>query len=710
MEFVSLSRREILAASLFGATFALAMKVPGAAAAAGKAEAATQLQPLLAILPSGRVQITALLADMGQGVYTSLPLILAEELDVDWSQVDIQLFNSTMATPAGADPGMYIAASSRSVRSWFTPLRECAARARAMLVQAAARQWKVDAANCRTAQGHVIHPNGRTRLAYAKLAPAAAKLPVPETVTLKPASEYRLFGKIRDRRDVPSKCTGAAVYASDVKLPGLKFASVTHGPVVGGKLVKYDEAAALALPRVERLFVIDGNTLVAVAQDTWSAMRALEAAAPEYELPEDADLDGSRHRQALLNALSQPGRAFDVKEGVPTPPTVKTVSARYELPFLAHATMEPMSCTAWFQGDRCEVWAPTQAVFRARETAAKAVGLPESAVVVYQTLLGGGFGRRSESDFVHEAALISKIINAPVRLFWSRPEDTQHDFYRPAYAFEFDADLSAEGDINRYSAKITGASIMRTRMALFNSPNAPIDPTVRSQLVPTIYKLGNTQAAWTEVRPPIPVGYWRSVAHSQNTFAVESFIDELAHAAGIDPYRFRRDRMTDPRMAAVAEKVAELSNWSSPLPKGRGRGIALTACYDSYFGQVIEVSVENGEIRIHQVTNVIDCGLALQPENVLAQVEGGVVFGLSAALYGKVSLADGRVTESTFADYRVLTLPETPPMKTFILQTDNAPGGVGETSTPTCAPALVNALFAATGRRLRQLPVADAFY
>lgn len=708
MEFVSLSRREILAASLFGATFALALKVP--ALAADEPQGATRLQPLLAILPSGRVQITALLADMGQGVYTSLPLILAEELDVDWSQVDIQLFNSTMEAPAAKDPGMFIAASSRSVRSWFTPLRECAARARSMLVQAAEHRWQLPPGRCKTAHGFVLHPDGEKKLSYTELAPEAARLPVPANVSLKPATEYRLFGKVKDRRDVPAKCTGEAIYASDVKLPGLKYASLTHGPIMGGKLVKYDEQAALALPRVERLFVIDENTLVAVAEDTWSAMRALEVAAPEYEVAPDTDLDGSRHQQELQDALARPGRAFDVNQDVAVPEAAHKVSARYHLPFLAHATMEPMSCTAWYKGDACEVWAPSQAVFRAREAAAKAVGLPEANVVVYQTLLGGGFGRRSESDFVHQAALISKAINAPVRLFWSRQEDMQRDFYRPAYAFQFDGELSKAGEITRYEAKISGASIMRTRMALFNGPNAPIDPTVRSQLVPSIYRLGRTRAAWSEVKPPVPVGYWRSVAHSQNTFAAESFIDELAHAAGADPYIFRRERLTDPRMAAVADKVAELSGWSAPLPAGRGRGIALVSCYNSYFGQVIEASVEDGEIRIHHVTNVIDCGLAIQPDNVVAQVEGGVIFGLSAALYGKVHFEGGSATESSFGDYRVLTLAETPPMTTFILQTDNAPGGVGETSTPTCGPALLNALHAATGRRLRHLPVAEAFF
>lgn len=707
MEFVSLSRREILAASLFGATFALAMKVPSVVA--GTPGAATQIQPLLAILPSGRVQITALLADMGQGVYTSLPLILAEELDIAWSQVDILMFNSTMNVPAAKDPGMFIAASSRSVRSWFTPLRECAARARAMLLNAAERRWALEPGHCTTAQGFVIHPDGRQKLSYAELAPEAARLAVPLTVTLKRAADYRLIGKIKDRRDVPAKCTGAALYASDVKLPGLKFASVTQGPITGGKLVKYDEQAALTLPRVDSVFVIDDNTLVAVAEDTWSAMRALEAAAPEYELAANTDLDGSRHRRNLQAALALPGRTFDVNADAPISATAKKISVRYELPFLAHATMEPMSCAAWHKGDTCEVWAPTQAVFRARAAAAKAVGLPEADVVVHQTLLGGGFGRRSESDFVHQAALISKKINAPVRLFWSRQEDMQRDFYRPAYAFQFDGELSASGDITRYAAKISGASLMRTRIPVFNSPHAPIDPTVRSQLVPSIYKLGRTHAAWSEVQPPVPVGYWRSVAHSQNTFAAESFIDELAHAAGIDPFRFRRDRLTDPRMAAVADKLAELSNWSAPLPSGHGRGIALVACYDSYFGQVIQASVDDGEVRIHHITNVIDCGLAVQPDNVVAQVEGGVVFGLSAALYGKVNLADGRVSETSFGDYRVLTLPETPPMTTFILRSDNAPGGVGETSTPTCGPALLNALHAATGRRIRHLPVADAF-
>lgn len=706
MELLSLTRRQMLGGTA-GALFVLAARVPGAGAAPNASS--TELQPLISILENGRIEITALLADMGQGVYTSMPLILADELDADWEQVDIKLFDSGMQLPEAKDPGMFIAASSRSIRSWFTPLREVSARARTMLITAAAQKWKVSPENCRTEKGVIFHPNGRKKLTYAEVASAASKLPVPENVTLKPLDDFNLIGKVKDRRDVPLKCTGAAVYAIDVKVPGLKFVSVSQGPWVGATLQGYDEAAALALPRVEKLFKLNENTLVAVAQDSWSAMRALEAAEPQYALKENADADGSRYQKDLLDALNKPGREFSVKAATTQPKNLRKVTAQYEVPFLAHATMEPMTCTAWVKEDgSCEIWAPTQSVTRAQAAAATALEIAPEAVLVHQTFLGGGFGRRAENDFVIQAALISKEVKAPVRLVWSRTEDIQHDFYRSAHAFAYTGHVNDKGEVGDIEAKITGASIMRTRMPLFNRPNAPIDPTVQSQLVPTIYDLGGTKASWTEVAPPIPVGYWRSVAHSQNTFAAESFIDELAQGAGMDGYEFRRSRMTDPRMLAVLNKAAELANWTSPVSEGRGRGIAAVSCYDSYFAQVIEVSIENGEIVIHHVVNVIDCGLAVQPDNVIAQVEGGVIFGLSGALYGQINLEDGSVVESNFGDYRVITLAESPKMTTHILATDNKPGGVGETSVPTCAPALANALFAITGKRFRKLPLTDA--
>lgn len=704
MDIVKLSRREMIAASLASAAFVLGVG-PVAAADAAKP---VEIQPLLSVLPNGRVQIVALLAEMGQGVSTAMPLILAEELDVDWSDVDIVPFRSGMATPPAADPGMLIAASSRSIRAWFTPLRQCAARARSMLVSAAAAQWDVAPDTCRTDRGWVVHPDGQQRVAYRSLATAAARLTPPAEVALKPIDRFRLIGKIAERRDVPAKCTGAAIYASDVKLPGMLYASLMQGPLGGAELLGFDEKAALALPRVRQLFVIDASTLVAIAEDTWSAMRALEAAAPRYKAT-GKGVSSEVYRRALKEALPQKGRSFAVKGATPMEPNLRRVEVEYGLPFLAHATMEPMCCTAWHKGSSCEVWAPTQAVFAARKAAAEAGGLAVAAVTVNQTLLGGGFGRRSQSDFVRQAVQISNLTKRPVRLTWSRAEDMQHDYYRPAYAMRCSGALDDRGRVADYAVTIAGPSILRSRVPAFAGPNAPIDPTTQSGLVPTFYDLPNSRAAWVEVDSPIRVGYWRSVAHSQNLFAAESFIDELAHAAGEDPFDFRRKLVTDPRMLAVMDKLRTLSNWDTPPAQGRGRGVALVYCYESYFGQVIEASVEAGEIRVHRVTNVIDCGIAVQPDNVVAQVEGGAIFGLSAAIYGEIDVEDGSVTQSSFGDYRVLLLTETPVMTTHITRSTAAPGGVGETGTPTCAPALANALFALTGRRVRSLPLAKAF-
>jgi isoquinoline 1-oxidoreductase beta subunit len=712
-EIVTLSRRDMIAASLAGAVFALGVRssdVLAAAAKPGPDAPATQVQPLMSFYADGRAEIVALLPDMGQGVYTTLPLILAEELDIDWAKVSIRLFESGMATPPVGDAGMLIAASSRSVRAWYTPLRECGARARAMIVAAAAQRWKVPAADCRTELGWVIHPRGRKRLSYGELAAAAAAQVPPGDVVLKGEADFRLIGKTSDRRDVMDKTTGKTLFASDITLPGMLYASVAQPPFGGAALLGYDRDAALALPRVRNLFVIDDATLVAVAEDSWSAMRALEAAAPRFE--DKADGPSSQaYADALSRGVKAKGREWGVKgqsAGVAVVPAGKPIEATYTLPYLAHATMEPMSCAAWFRGDSCELWAPTQAVFAARAVAAKAAGLAEDAVLVRQTFLGGGFGRRSESDFVRQAVLISRAVKGPIRLQWSRAEDMKHDYYRPAYAMRCTGAAGA-GGVTDYRVTTAGPSILRGRMAIFSGPKAPIDPTTQNGLLPGFYNLPNSGAQWVEVPSAIPTSYWRSVAHSQNVFAAECFIDELAHAAGADPMDFRQSLITDDRMMAVVAKLRSLSDWDTPPPAGRARGIGLVFCYDSYAGQVVEVSVENGDVRVHRVTSVVDCGVAVQPANVVAQIEGGAIFGISAGLYGDITVDRGVVAQSSFGDYRVLTLSETPAMRTHVMSTSHAPGGVGETGTPACAPALANALFALTGRRLRDLPLARAF-
>jgi len=576
-----------------------------------------------------------------------------------------------------------------------------------MIVAAAAARWKVAPADCRTERGWVIHPKGRKRLAYGELATAAAAIVPPKDVALKADADFTLIGKTAARRDVADKATGKAMFASDIKLPGMLYASVTQGPFGGGALKSFDQKAAAALPRVKGLFVIEGNTLVAVAEDSWSAMRALEVAAPVFEDRPDAP-SSAGYVAALASGLKAKGREWGVKGAPAGTGGGKPIAATYTLPYLAHATMEPMSCAAWFKGDACEVWAPTQAVFAARAVAAKAAGLAEDAVLVRQTFLGGGFGRRSESDFVRQAVLISKEVKGPIRLQWSRAEDMKHDYYRPAYAMHCTGAAST-GAVADYRVTTAGPSILRGRMPVFSGPKAPIDPTAQNGLLPSFYDLPNSGAAWVEVPSAIPTSYWRSVAHSQNVFAAECFIDELAHAAGQDPLAFREALITDDRMKAVIAKLRTLSDWEAPLPEGRARGVALVFCYDSYAGQVFEVSADDGDVRVHKMTSVVDCGVAVQPDNVVAQIEGGAVFGISAALYGEIDVDKGVVSQSSYGDYRVLLLADTPAMTTHVMASAAAPGGVGETGTPACAPGLSNALFALTGRRVRDLPLAKAF-
>ena len=669
------------------------------------------LVPLLWIEQSGAIRIAVPAADMGQGVATALPLMLAEELDADWAKVRVIPFETGMAIPGGMKKGDFVAANSSSVRKWRDPMRRCGATARAMLVGAAAARWKVAPAACRTENGRVIHPDGKRMLDYGALAGAAAAVAPPSEVTFKEPSHYRLVGKLRDRPEVRPKCTGEAIYACDVRLPGMLFASARQGPVAGATLTGYDAAAAARVAGVRKVAAIgEGVALVAIATSTWSAMQALDAAAPTFALKQGADFDSDAHRTELESALDRAGRPFGVAgDAEGRLAAGKRVTATYHMPFLAHATMEPMSCVAWVHDGLCEIWAPTQVPFRAQDRVAAVLGIAPEKVTIRQTWLGGGFGRRAETDFIEQAALIARLVDVPVSLQWSRVEDTQHDYYRPAYAIRCEAALGQEGAIDAWRARIAGASIARSiRPEWVGKAPGWVDSTVQSALIPELYPCAATAADWVEVRPAVPVGYWRSVGHSQNVFAVESFIDELAHAAGADPYRFRRALLTDERARAVLDRAAAEAGWEKPLPPGRGRGIALVACYDSYLATVIEASADGGEVKVHSLLSVIDCGLTIHPDNVVAQVEGAAVFGLSAALYGEITFKNGAAQQESFADYRVLTLGDTPPMRTIVLPSTAKPGGVGETGTPPIAPALANALFRATGRRIRQLPIATA--
>lgn len=709
----ALTRRSALTGGVAAAlTLAIPPSIAATIARPDPAGEPLELQPLISVFPDGRIEIVSVMAEMGQGVFTALPLILADEMDADWDRVEIVNLDTTRAVPAPRDSKLFVTADSYSTRGWYMPLRKVAATARAKLAAAAAAQWGVSPSDCRTHAGEVIHPNGKTRLGYGALAAAAARAIVPDEVALKTPDQFTLVGKVSDRRDVPAKCTGDALYASDIKLPGLLHCSVSQGPYGAEALTSFNEEAARADPRVRDMFVIDGTTLVAVALDTWSAMKALEVAAPTYRMADGPAPSSAAYKAALKAATAEPGRAFSIA-GTPSAVAAaseRTVDAEYMLAFLAHATMEPMSCTAWFHDGTLELWAPTQVIYRAAATAVAVSGLPEKSVLLHQTLLGGGFGRRSENDFIAQATAIAMRVKAPIRLQWSRTEDTRRDYYRSAYAMRCKGTVDQEGAVTDFGVTISGPSLLRPRVPLFDSPKAPIDPTVRNGLVPTFYNLPNTHAAWVEVRPPIPIGFWRSVANSQNAFAAESFIDELAHAAGKDPFDFRQALVCDERMRAVLAKLRTLSDWDSPLAPGRARGVAIVACYESYIGQVLELSADDSDIRVHRATSVVDCGIAIQPSNIVAQIEGGTIFGLSAALYGDITFEDGVTRQSSFSDYRVLLLGEAPAATTFIMPSDAAPGGVGETGVPCAAPASANALFALTGKRLRTLPLHTALF
>lgn len=681
-------------------------------AVSAAAQASDFASLMLSIALDGRIHIAIPTAEMGQGTATSLPLILAEELDADWGKVEVVRFVSTMAVPATLVPANLITANSNSVVTWFEPLRRCGAAARAMLIAAAARRWRIAPATCTTGPSVVRHPNGRDTLCYGELAAAAQVEPVPTEMVFKRPANYRLIGLVGNRTDTREKTVGTAIFASDVRLPGMLYASIRQGPVAGARLTTFDAASAMADPNVRKVAAIaGGGALAAVAVDSWSAMRALDSAKPVFVLKPGATEDGEAFRRSLLSALDRPGVPAPSAQGevALATPGDKRVEATYAVPFLAHATMEPMSCVARVGEGSCEIWVGTQVPFRARDAVAAALKLPLAQVTVHQTLLGGGFGRRSEVDFILQAVEVAQLAKTPISLIWSRGEDMKHDYYRPPYAMRHRARLDTSGRVAEWHAKTAGPSLLRRRRGGAPDPNGRPDPTVVQSLLPELYRIGAYSGAWVEVETSIPIGFWRSVSHSQNSFAVESFMDELADAAEQDPYAFRRAQMTDARAIAVLDKAAELGDWHKPSPAGRARGIAAVHCYGSYIATVIEASLRDGEIVVHRASHAIDCGLAIHPANIVAQVEGACLFGLTAALYGEITIAGGEVQQESFADYRMLRIGEAPAMRTHVMASDAPPGGVGETGTPTAAPALANALFWLTGKRVRTLPLATAF-
>lgn len=706
---IDLNRREFVRTGLVaGAGLTLAIHLPGCARPGDGAVATTPFKPnaWLRISTDGATTVIVDKSEMGQGVLTSLPQMIMEELDGDWSTVRIE------QAPVGPEYvnlayGIQATGGSSSVRSSMQALREAGAKARAMLVSAAAEEWGVEQSACHTENGYVIETTGRRRKSYGDLAEAAAAMPVPETVSLKDPKDFKLIGKPIKRLDLAGKVTGRAGFGIDVQEPGMLVAVVARCPTFGGSVKAYEDQAAIAVPGVRHVVQIDSGIAV-VADGYWPAMQGRQALEITWDRGAMAGVSSESIAATFASLAGRSGVVArddgDAKGALSR--AARRIEAEYEVPYLAHATMEPMNCAASVTADQCTVWAPTQFQSGARTVGAQITGLPEEAIEVHTTLLGGGFGRRFEQDFVMEAIQLSKEISAPVKVIWSREDDVGHDFYRPASYNRLAGGLDASGDPVAWTHRVVGPSIMTRFAAFFGPLPNGLDSTSVEGAADIPYGIPNIHCDWVQADVGVPVGFWRSVGHSQNAFISECFIDELAGAAGRDPYEFRRALLAEaPRHRGVLELAATKAGWGTPLPAGRARGIAVAESFGSYVAEVAEVSLEDGKVRVHRVVCAIDCGVHVNPDIITAQMESCIVFGLTAALYGRISIENGSVQQGNFDDYQMLRLSEMPEVEVHILQSTEPPGGVGEPGTPPIAPAVVNALAALTGRRIRKLPI-----
>jgi isoquinoline 1-oxidoreductase beta subunit len=688
----------------------LALALPRSISASRAPSAArSQLNAWLRIGTDDSITVLVDRSEMGQGVYTALPTLLAEELEIDLSRITVA------AAPVGdayvnALNGGQITGTSNSVPEAWEKLRKAGAQARSMLIAAAAQMWHVDPAQCRAIDGKVVSAQGR-KASYGQLAEAAAKIPVPKDVVLKDAAQFRLIGKRLPRLDTPAKVDGSAEFGLDVKLPGMLYAVIAFCPTLGGKAVSVDSAAAQALPGVRRVLSTTSGVVV-VADHFWQARKARDALRVTWDPGPNAGLDNAGIWSLLDAAAGNPGASALKSDNVAAAlkagnapealkKAAKTISAVYRLPLVAHATMEPMNCTAHVQADRCDVYVGTQSQQMTQAAAATASGLKPEQVNVYTTLLGGGFGRRLEVDFVPAAVEASKAVGAPVKLIWTREDDITRDLFRPPAREEITAGLDEKGRLLAWSLHITGPSIT----ARFDPTNKDPFDSVIEYVQNFPYAVPNFDLRYTRQEIGIGVGYLRSVSHAANCFAIESSIDELAAAASKNPLDFRLELLAGkPRHTRVLQLIAEHSGWGH-VPKGRHQGLAFMEGYTSHIAQVAEVSIEDGRLKVHKITCVIDCGQTVNPRIVESQIQSGIIYGLSAALWADVTLRNGRVEQSNFNDYRMLRLNEAPELDVYVVPSDAPPGGVGETAVPPVAPAICNAIFAATGKRLRSLPI-----
>lgn len=727
----SITRRQVVlvSAAIGGAlVLGVALRRPrrpasGGAALSGGSAGAGALNAFVRIEPSGRISFVMPKVEMGQGTYTSLPMLIAEELEVDLDAVTVEAapprpqvygFAVDPSAPEGIEWDQSTGTSLSIIQCW-TPLRQAGATARVMLIEAAARRWRVPPESCHAQRGEVIHAPTARRLSYGELATAAAALPQPPPPQLKAAKDFRLIGRATPRRDTPSKVDGSAQFGIDARPPHAKVALLALSPVAGGSIAEpLASDAALAVRGVSQ--VVNESELVAVvADDTWAAMKGMKALAPRWNDGAHATVEQATIVSELEAAVRENGVVAatrgDAAQG--SAHARRHHEAVYHQPFLAHATLEPMNCTIDWRDGECEIWTGTQACDRAVAQLA-ALGLKPEQIRLHSHLIGGGFGRRLEVDGIVLAARIARHVAGPVRVLWSREEDIQHDRYRPYYVDRLSASLDAHGTPVLWRHTIAGAGLW----ALYYG-EATLAKGVDLDAVSAatdgadanlIYPFANLEVRFVRRDPPgVPLGWWRGVGATRGVFAVESFVDELAHTVQQDPVSYRRALLKEPRARAVLDLAADRAGWGTPLPPGGGRGISIQFAFGSYLAQVAEVSVTpQGEVRVERVTCAIDCGQVVNPDGVRAQLEGGVTFGVSAALGNEITIARGRVQQSNFDNFPSLRMASAPRVEVHMVASGESPGGVGETGTACAAAALCNAIYAATGKRVRTLPVSRA--
>jgi isoquinoline 1-oxidoreductase beta subunit len=698
------TRREFLqAGAATGGALWVGFHIPQAFGAASGAPFAPDA--FIRIDQQGAVTLVMPQVEMGQGVYTSISMILAEELDADWQRVKVE--HAPPSDKLYGNPIFQVQATggSTSIRAWWTPLRKAGATARAMLLEAAARRWNTPANTCHAANSVVTHtPSGRT-LTYAALVADASRITPPADVQIKKPSEFTLIGKPLKRLDTPEKVNGKAVYGIDAMPAGVKFAAIANCPVFGGKVGHVDDSKARQVPGVRQVVLLD-NAVAVVGDHTWAAKQGLAALDIHWEEGPNAHVDSELVWRQIRAASEQQGAIAradgDVAKGLATG---DRLDAAYEMPFLAHATMEPLNAVVHVKPDSCEVWVGSQVMSRAQAYAARATGLPLEKVTVHNHLIGGGFGRRLEADMVETATLVAKQVDGPVKVTWSREEDIQHDVYRPVYHNVLAASL-ANGRIAGWSHRVTGSAVIARWLPPAFQKGVDIDAVDSAADMP--YDIPNIQVEYRRDEPPgVPTGFWRGVGPNNNVFAIEGFMDELARKAGKDPLEFRLAHLDkSPRLKAAVELAANKAGWGKPLPPRTGRGICAQPSFGSFIATVAEVEVtETGVVRVKRIVSAVDTGIVINPDTVVAQLQGGIIFGLSAALWGEITIKNGRVEQSNFHDYRVMRINEVPQIEVHLIPSGEVPGGIGETGTTATPPAVANAIYAATGVRLRRMPI-----